>query len=118
MSYFYCDTCQKTLPRNEQRHNKEQISKQRPMIIGQLNNLPGHPLLAVPLRSDQTINVVRCTTCGSDARFCYTPEEQAQMRRQQQANGKTIVVVILIIILVILMLRFVFDALPFYMGTN
>lgn len=83
MPYYYCETCQKVLERHEQRHNREQVSSQRAMIIGQLNNIPGHPLIGIPLNNNQTINVVRCVKCGSDAVLCYTKEEQeaAQQKR-------------------------------------
>lgn len=78
MPTYYCDTCRKTLQRHEQRHNKERISSTRGVVVGQLNNLPGHPLIGIPIRNEQEIIVVRCVTCGSDARVSYTVAEQQQ----------------------------------------
>lgn len=110
MSYYYCDTCKKTLQRSEQRHNKERTSSTRGVVVGQLNNLPGHPLIGIPIRNEQEINVVRCVKCGSDARVCYTPAEQrtiSEDQKEKDAVGMAICVIfgIVILICVILVIR-------------
>ena len=102
MSYYYCDTCKKTLQRSEQRHNKERTSSTRGVIVGQLDILPSHPLIGIPIRNDEEITVVRCIKCGSDARICYSPEEQRTIFQNQKDKDDISMAIYVIVGIVLL----------------
>lgn len=101
MPDYYCNTCQKTLRRNQQRQNREQTTTRGPMVFSELD-LPGNPLVGIPFNNTRSVNVVRCVTCGSDATLVYTPGEQrqSQLEQEQDSGEKSIKALLWFIFLV------------------
>jgi Zn ribbon nucleic-acid-binding protein len=86
MSFYYCPTCQRTLAENEVRRNKIFVpKKQEPYGFIHLQNSP--LTIGVPLGSSgaDTIEVLRCVNCGSDAKFAgYTDDERKYMQESEK----------------------------------
>ena len=108
MPYYYCDTCRKLLEPKEQRHNQETTTHQGPMVFGHWQNTP--VTIGIPLKGNKTVDVVRCITCGSDARIvAHTPDEyKFQDALAKEAKNENIIVIISGLVTVILFLLFVF----------
>lgn len=108
MPYFFCETCEKILERNQQRRNVEHTTTPTGVTLVQLDNIPGSPVIGKQNNTATARMVVRCRECGSDAVERLTPDEEAERQtkvkedaEERKANMKLVFFVIAFIVVIV-----------------